>query len=105
MARDRERGQRIKNLRLGMKLSQTAFGSRFNVTRGAIVGWESGAEPDREHYEVLRSMGLASTDEETLQGAQQLSLPFDRLFVIELRIGPQRAGSVDVRARLRELAN
>jgi hypothetical protein len=90
-----------------MELSETAFAARFGLTRGAVVGWEKGAEPSLDQYHELRRLGLEeqAPRADAFGSAQQLSLPFDQTFIVELRIGPQRAGSVNVRVHLRELAN
>jgi transcriptional regulator with XRE-family HTH domain len=103
--KDQERGRRIKDLRIGMRLSQEEFASRFAVTRGAVVGWEKGAEPSIGEYEALRRLGLEVPGADIFDNARQLALPFDQTFIVELRIGPQRAGSVDVRMQLKERAN
>ena len=103
--RDRERGRRIRDLRLGMSLSQEEFAGKFDVTRGAVIGWEKGAEPSLDHYAELQRLGLEVPRADAFGSARQLTLPFEQTFVVELRIGPHRAGSVDVRVQLKELAN
>jgi transcriptional regulator with XRE-family HTH domain len=102
---ERERGRRIRSLREGMGLSYEAFAARFDVSKGAIVGWEKGASPDINRYKELVSLGLEDPAVETLGSARQLRLPFQQAFLVELRIGPQRAGFLDVRVELKEVAN
>lgn len=91
---------RALRARLG-GLNQTEFGKRYEVNQVTVSHWEKGVHtPRREHLRRLRADGLEENGE-----GWQMDLPFERTFVVELRIGPQRADSVRVQLRLKELAN
>lgn len=115
-----ERGARIRSLRRGRKLTQQAFASLFGVTRVTVNRWEKGVPPRVEHYNRLEELGLQHAPDapstqragETEQvstfggySSRQLTLPFDQTFMVELKIGPQRAGTVDVRIQVIELTS
>lgn len=96
---------RIRMLRGRLDLNQTDFGNRYGVNQVTVSRWEKGVQmPDREHLDKLREDGLeeSATGDE---GSYQMNLPFERTFLVELRIGPQRADAVAVKLRLKELTN
>jgi transcriptional regulator with XRE-family HTH domain len=96
-----ELGRQVRAHRKRLGLNQTAYGKRYGVNQVTVSKWETGIfRPDDEHMKKLKADFLKTDEREC-----QLSLPFEQTFVLELRIGPQRAGSVDVRVQLKELAN
>jgi transcriptional regulator with XRE-family HTH domain len=106
-----ELGHRIRKLRrtlqkkAGTKMTQTEFGNRYGVNQVTVSRWEKGLHrPENEHLQKLVDDGLYES-EASEEGSYQMDLPFDRTFVVELKIGPQRADSVSLKLRLRELAN
>lgn len=104
--RARALGASIRALRarLGGE-NQTDFGKRYGVNQVTVSHWETGAHrPDPEHMKLLRADGLELQEEDRGEWVQ-MDLPFERTFVVHLRIGPQRADSVHVKLRLEELAN
>jgi transcriptional regulator with XRE-family HTH domain len=98
-----EFGAQIRAFRTGtLRLSQTDFGTRYGVSQATVSHWETGDwTPEGEHMRRLRA-DLVQVDDES---PFQFRLPFEREFVVEMRIGPQSAGSVNVMMRLRRPAN
>jgi transcriptional regulator with XRE-family HTH domain len=96
-----EFGRQVKAHRKRLGLNQTDYGKRYGVNQITVSKWETGIfRPAEEHMKKLKADFLKTDEREC-----QLSLPFEQTFVLELRIGPHRAGSVDVRLQLRDLAN
>src|SRR5260370_591648 len=92
---------RILNYRKSHGESQTAFGSRFGVSRLTVSNWEMGSEPHRKRYsEVIRFLEDAAKEDPKASG-YQLLLPFDPPFEIELKISPQMANVIRIEVHLK----
>lgn len=61
---NKEVGQRIKNIRLGLGESMDQFGSRFNTSRGTINNWEKGRNlPNNKNLLLIAKLGNRTVDE------------------------------------------
>ncbi|MGT2752565.1 helix-turn-helix domain-containing protein [Streptococcus porcinus] len=61
---NKEVGQRIKNIRLGLGESMDQFGSRFNTSRGTINNWEKGRNlPNNKNLLLIAKLGNRTIDE------------------------------------------
>jgi transcriptional regulator with XRE-family HTH domain len=72
----RQMAKFIRDLRLGLRLSQTEFGAHFNVSQSAVSHWENAkhpSTPESEHLPKLAAM--ANINLEALFGDQPNDLP------------------------------
>jgi transcriptional regulator with XRE-family HTH domain len=101
-------GRRIRRHRRSLGgLSQTEYGARYHVNQITVSNWERGKfRPSQDHMKMLEFDGFAAGQDGTSEiGSRQLWLPFEQAFLLELKIGPQRAGNVGVEVRLRQVPN
>lgn len=96
-----DRGRQIREIRLRLGETYDQFSARFGLTKASIVGWEKGSPPHIDHLPLLLQLGLRVSGLEA-PGSRQLLLPFDQTFALEMRIGPRRAGSVDLTVEIKE---
>ena len=100
--------RRIRRYRTEKRLTQTELGKAVGVKRIAVSRWENDqATPEGANLmrleELLERTGESNAEE---QGTvQQLLLPFDRPMVLELRMSPQKADSVQFQVRLKDVAS
>lgn len=52
--------RRIRELRLSLKMNQTAFGELFGVNQTTVSRWEKGSRPDYDHLEKMASISGVS---------------------------------------------